>query len=184
MSVDPFTYALNEAQWAKIGIAVRKGLGFDPDPALRERIETLAALHLRSRHLPRLREQRDDCEKRLARIATRRAWLRRTGYAGTAARLDADEAELITQKGALDNLIASLPAPSSSNPTAARELFWEAALSIWRELGGRDSGVDAADFLRTVTRPMPLPRVSMMYLPTRKATVEWLRVRARKSDQR
>ena len=116
MSLEPIIFGFDEPQWVKIEEAVHEGLGVDPDPTLRERIEKLVALHLRRRHLPELRAQRDDYEKRLARFAARRAWLRGTGYAGKIEPLDTDEADLIEQKRNLDSLIAALPAPPSIPP--------------------------------------------------------------------
>ena len=184
MSVEPFTFGFDEPQWVKIGDAVHEGLGVDPDPALRERIEKLVALHIRFRHLPELLAKRDDYEKRLASFAARRAWLRSSlGYAATTERMDADEAALIEKKRKLDALIAELPAPPSYRPnsTAARNLFWSDLIVIWSDIGGRESSAYAADFLIAVSEAISSRiRVS---IPARNTVSDLLRVWARKQGR-
>jgi hypothetical protein len=197
--IEPVIFKLDDVQWDEIRRTVHAGLGLDIDLTLRTRIEGVAAIHIQARDLPELRARRDDIEKEWKRAVGRLTYFRsevdvRNARNASARRyikacakvLEITEADLAEQKRKLDNLIASLPAPSSRRPTSGRDLFWDALLSIWCELGGRESGVDAANFLIAVSAPVfnAMPRHVRHALPQFNSVIEWLRVRARKLVRR
>jgi hypothetical protein len=61
----------------------------------------------------------------------------------------------------------------------SRELFWSELLAIWRQIGGKESGADAADFLIAVSLPTfsSMPPGAQDAVPYRPSVIQWLRRR-------
>jgi hypothetical protein len=181
-ALEPVTFGFDDVQWDKVSKAVRV-LGVDPEPALRERIEQLAALHIQRARLPPpnvLCALRDYHEKRRGHFARRLASLRRLGDDRRAPdevrRLENAEASSTGWRRILDPLIAALP---SHRPNRARDLFWNELLAVWCGVGGNESGVNAANFLIAVYGAMP--REARPASVARNTVIEWLRVRSKKN---
>lgn len=62
--------------------------------------------------------------------------------------------------------------PASNASKTNRQQLWTDLLAIWCEIGGNESGADAADFLIAASTPV-IPRE----MPSRNAVIEWLRAR-------
>jgi hypothetical protein len=84
----------------------------------------------------------------------------------------------------LDAIIAAIGPPRRKTGSAAskymsRELFWSELLAIWRQIGGKESGADAADFLIAVSLPVfgSMPSSRRNPVPDRKSVIQWLRRR-------
>ena len=87
----------------------------------------------------------------------------------------------------LDGIIAALGPPRKKSGSAAstnmgRDLFWAELLAIWRKIGGKVTGADAADFLIAVSLPVfkAMPRDTQDAVPVRQSVIQWLRRRSQR----
>jgi len=138
---------------------------------LRAKIEATATLHLARdnamRSLPtQLAFRRDVIDKRkdaerLHDWIEAVFWISHNGYKPDKDMLDANKTYFEKLYRNLDGIIAALGPPRKKTGSVAsknkgRDLFWWDLQAIWRQIGGKlpDDGVDAAKFVRAVSRPV------------------------------
>ena len=81
----------------------------------------------------------------------------------------------------LDGIIAALGPPRKKTGSAAsknmgRDLFWSDLLAIWCQIGGEETGADAADFLIAVSAPVfnAMPDGARDAVPIAGTVNQWL----------
>ena len=76
----------------------------------------------------------------------------------------------------LHRLFEVVDEPKANARRIGREQFWENILAIWREMGGKAEGVDAADFLIEASVPVfhAMPSGLKDAVPGRPSVVAWL----------
>jgi hypothetical protein len=197
---DHANFTLSDSEWAPIKRAVGV-LGVDADRVplqrrgplynltLRSEIETAATIHLLrspimdnlptakalADFLVALRQDAEDLRSKIARSHIFRSDI-------GSHKADPDMERLSHQFFSkllhnIDGRIAALGTPRKhkSAKKAGRDLFWEDILSIWREIGGKPTGVDSADFIIAVSKPVfdAMPQHGDT-IGSRDAVVAWL----------
>jgi hypothetical protein len=169
---------------------------------LRTKIEGTAQVHLaRDAALRKLPTQlalrkhltviRKDAERLWDGIdESRLFWASHNDYAPEKEMLEATDVYFEKLLRNLDGIIAALGPPRKKTGSAAsrnmgRDLFWSDELSIWYKIGGRKTGVDAADFLIAVSTPVfrAMPRGARSAVPERLSVIQWLRRQSPKGSQ-
>jgi len=190
-----------EAQWNDIKGIVRDARGRDDadqivldGKTLRARIAATATVHIMRdkvlRSLPsqmafrkHLTDLRDDTERlRDGIVGSPAFWSAHNDYAPDNDMLAATDAYFAKLLHNLDGIIEAIGPPRKKTGSAAsknmsRELFWSDLLAIWCQIGGRETGVDAADFLIAASDPV-MPRGARDADRYRRAVIQWLRRRS------
>jgi len=194
--------AYTDKQWNAIKAVVRDARGLDADAAvvletLRAKIEATATLHLvrdkAMRSLPsqmkfrkHLTGLRDDAVcLRDGIIGSPAFWATHNGHAPDDDMRTATRAYFAKLLRNLDGIVDAIGPPRKKTGSAAsknrsRDLFWSDLLAIWRQIGGRATGADAADFLIAVSVPVfnAMPRSGRDAVPDRQSVIQWLRRRS------
>ena len=171
--------------------------------SLRGSIETAALLHIRCSEI----ESRPGYKARIKRLTTlrnRAKALRRDLILAINTEVTTEDFVYSSMRGfahmieeserAIDKLermieaciAAQRPQPTANTNKIGRDRFWNEALAIWVIIGGDETGIAAAEFLRAVSKPV-FRRVRAIRghkttasMPLNsKSVVEWLRLRAK-----
>jgi hypothetical protein len=134
-----------------------------------------------------LTDKREDAERLRDWIDGSRAfWCRHNGYAPDNDLLVATDAYFAKLLRNIDGIIAALGPPRKKTGSAAsrnigRDLFVLDLFAIWRQIGGKEKGAEAADFLIAVSEPVfdAMPPKTRDAFPNRLSVIKWLRCRSR-----
>jgi hypothetical protein len=206
-------FAYTVRQWHAIKLVVRDRLDLDADESLRSRIEIAAARHIdesalasqtlahkaRVKKLEALRVRADALHSDLLDAVrpsftlgddrARRVVLggdRRARYGLNVDPFDEAGRAFATVIGVIDASIAACrPQETANTSKAGRDRFWDELVMIWTDIGGWETGIDAARFLIATSDPV-FDRVlaigghKTMVSRTEEAwVIEWLRLRAK-----
>ena len=171
--------------------------GTKHDVTLRTEIAGTASVHLARdramRNLPTqlaLRKHLTDLREKAQRlrdgiIGSRAFWFAYNNYAPDNDMLVATDAYFEKLLRNLDGNIMALGPPRKKTGSAAskkksRDLFWSDLLSIWCEIGGKETGADTADFLIAVSGAVfsAMPHRARDGVPERLSVIQWLRRRS------
>jgi hypothetical protein len=161
---------------------------------LRAKIERTAFLHIArdramrslptqfafSKHLTDLRSDAKRLHDRI--VASPAFWFAHNDYKPDNDMLAATDAYFEKLGRNLDGIITAIGPPrrktgSDASKNMGRDLFWSEVRGIWCTIGGKKTGVDAADFLIAVSLPVfsSMPPGAQDAVPDRPSVIQWLR---------